>query len=255
VSSPRIDATPDGSAEPAMVQEATDKELRRARWLVAIGGVLAGLIAFGIGEAVHDIIPVKLVLQDVMMTGKQAMLPSLETENAAMAQNAALTFGLLGVCLGASLGIAGGLARQAVRRAVTAGLGGAAISSALAAALCLAVLPRTLQAQFDYSDYDVLIALFTYSFIFGLLGALAGASFVIGLGDRRLFGRALTAGFLGAVLGTIVMELIGAAFFADAATVKPISTTWATRLLARVLVTAGTAAGLILILKPASYKR
>jgi hypothetical protein len=95
----------------------------------------------------------------------------------------------------------------------------------------------------------------THGLIWGLLGALAGMAFAIGLGDRRLLGRALTAGFLGAVLGTVVMELIGAAFFASAATVNPISETLPTRLMARLLVTIGTAAGLILLLKPASCRK
>ena len=250
------DATPEHVAEPAVARDATDASPGRVRWLVALAGILAGLIAFGIGETIHQIIPAKLVLQDVMMTGKQAMLPSRESENAAMAQNAALAFGLLGVCLGAFLGIAGGLARRAAMAAVTAALFGAISSSTLAACLCLAILPRSLRWQYDYSEHDLLIALLSHGLIWGLLGALAGAAFAIGLGgDRRLLGRAVTAGFLGAVLGTIVIELFGAAFFADAATVKPISETWPTRLLARLLVTIGTATGLILLFKPAFYKR
>jgi hypothetical protein len=229
--------------------------LRRARWLLAFGGPLAGLCAFVLGETVYNIIPVKLVLQDVMMTGKKALLPSLETENAAMAQNAALSFALLGLCLGGCLGIAGGLARRSISGAAKAGLLGAALSAALAAGLCLAILPRGLQAQFDYSDYDLIIALFMHSLIWGLPGALAGVAFAIGLGDRRRLGRAFAGAFLGAVLGAIVMEMIGAAFFASAATVKPISSTRTTRLLARLLVTTGTAAGVILLLKPAAYKK
>ena len=140
---------------------------------------------------------------------------------------------------GDALGIAGGLARRVDRGGSEGRAVGAASSSALAAGLCLAILPRGLQAQFDYSDYDLIIALFMHGLIWGLLGALAGAAFAVGLGDRRLLGRAFAAAFLGAVLGTIVMEFIGAAFFASAATVKPISSTWPTRLLARLLVTTG----------------
>jgi hypothetical protein len=255
VSSRGFDTTPESAAELVGSREASEKQLGRARWLAALGGILAGLIAFGFGETIHHVIPVKLVLQDVMMTGKKAMFPSLETINVAKAQNAALAFGLLGLCLGAFLGLAGGLARRAGGPAIKAGLFGAITSSALAVGLCLTILPRSLRWQFDYSDYDLLIALLTHGLIWGLLGALAGMAFAIGLGDRRLLGRALTAGFLGAVLGTVVMELIGAAFFASAATVNPISETLPTRLMARLLVTIGTAAGLILLLKPASCRK
>ena len=219
----------------------------RARWLVALGGLMAGLVAFGVGEAMYKVIPVERVPQDVMMTNHKAMLPSLETENAAMAKNAALAFGVLGICLAGSLGMAGGLARWSMTAATKAGLLGAVLGLVLGGGLSLSLLPFSLQAQFDYSDHDLLISLVMHGLIWGLLGASAGLAFAIGLGKRHLLGRALTAGSIGAVLGAVFLELIGAAFFASAATVKPISETWPTRLLARLLVTIGTAAALMLL--------
>jgi hypothetical protein len=219
----------------------------QTRWLVPLAGLLAGLIAFGVGEAIYKVIPVELVLQDVMMTNQKVMLPSLKTENAAMAKNAALAFAVLGVCLGGLLGMAGGLARRSMVAAVTAGLLGATLGLVLGAGLSLLVLPFSLQAQFDYFDQDLLIALVTHALICGLLGASAGLAFAVGLGERRLLGQALTAGLMGAVLGAGCFELIGAAFFASAATVKPISETWPTRLLAQLLMTIGTATSLGLL--------
>ena len=60
------------------------------------------------------------------------------------------------------------------------------------------------------------------------------------------------AGFIGAVLGAIAFDLVGAGLFSQAETGEPISTTWASRLTARLLVALATAAGVILIL-PAAH--
>ena len=56
------------------------------------------------------------------------------------------------------------------------------------------------------------------------------------------------AGLVGAVVGAVAFDLVGAFAFPLAKTDSPISQTWATRLLARLLVTIGTAASLALLL-------
>ena len=88
--------------------------------------------------------------------------------------------------------------------------------------------------------------------IWGLTGAAAGLAFAVGLGERRLLGRALAAGFVGAVFGAIAFELIGAGLFPFASIGQPISTTWQTRLIARLMVTVATAAVIILLLPGSS---
>jgi hypothetical protein len=228
--------------------EGAKARLGRARKLVAIGGLLAGLIAFGVGEAVYNVIPAQRVLQKIKMSNIELMRPTQETENVAAVKNAALTFGLLGVCLGGFLGIAGGLARRSTSAAATAGFLGAVLASALGVGVSLALLPYCLKAQLDHTDNDLIIALLMHSLIWGSVGAIAGLAFAIGLGERRLVLHAVTASLAGAVLGTIAYELIGAALFSSAETVNPISMTWPTRLMARLLVTVGTAVVLALIL-------
>ena len=225
-------------------------KIRRSRaWkLAAAGGLLAGLIAFGVGEPIYKVIPATRVSQKIRMSNIEVMLPSRETENAAAAKNAALTFGVLGVCLGGALGMAGGLARRSTSATVTAGVLGAVVASALGVAISLALLPYCLQAQLDHTDQDLIIALVMHGLIWGPVGAMAGLAFAIGLGERRLAVHALTASLVGAVLGTFAFELLGAAFFSNAETVKPISVTWPTRLMARLLVTMGTAVALSPIL-------
>jgi hypothetical protein len=119
----------------------------RERWLVAFGGVLAGLVAFGTGEATYQKFRPALMQQNLM--GNKIMAPTLETNHAAAVKNGALAFGVLGACLGVCLGAAGGLARRSTLAAVIGALLGAVLGLALGAGLSMAFLPWCLQAQKD----------------------------------------------------------------------------------------------------------
>ncbi len=88
-----------------------------------------------------------------------------------------------------------------------------------------------------------------HGIIWGLLGAAAGLAFVAGIWEWRLLGRVVTAGFVGGFLGAAAFELIGALAFAQAQTDEPVSATWTTRLLARLLVTVGVGVALVLVLR------
>jgi len=230
--------------------------LNQVRWLVLVGALLAAAVAFGIGEMIYKIIPVEKVLQSVMMTNAKVMLPTRATEDTAATRNGALTFGLLGLCLGGGLGIAGGVARRSTRAALRGGLLGGVLGLALGAGLSLGLLPWFLSRQDQHSDDDrivLIISLVMHALIWGLLGAAAGLAFAVGREKPRLWRQTSLAGFLGAVVGTVVFELAGGLFFPLAATHQPISETWQTRLMARFLVTLATAGGLMLVLsKPRS---
>ena len=95
--------------EQAVTSREAEDRIGRARWLVALGGILAGLAAFGIGEAVYQRIPAQKVTFDTL--GGPVTAATGETLATAEMRNAALAFGVLGLCLGGCLGIAGGLAR------------------------------------------------------------------------------------------------------------------------------------------------
>jgi hypothetical protein len=231
-----------------VTREEAKARLSRGKTLAALGGLLAGLASFGIGEAVYQMIPARSVPQRDRLTGQEIVRPSFETMNIAEAQNAALAFGALGLCLGGLLGIAGGLARRSASTAVTAALLGAVLGMTLGVGVSRVLVPLSLQAQFKNPESDVLISLVIHGLIWGLVGASAGLAFVVGLGERRLIGRALTAGLAGAVLGAVAFDLIGAAFFSSAATVAPISQSWPTRLMAELMASIGTAAALVLLL-------
>jgi hypothetical protein len=251
VSSLGPEVVPDGlGAAPLDVAARAEGKARlsRARKLAALGGLLAGLASFGVGEVVYGIIPPKPVQQKDSMSGKLVMRPSVASVNVSKAKNASLAFGALGLCLGGLMGVAGGLARRSISATVTAGLLGLISGTVLGAGISLALFPLVIMAQHDYQDSELIIALIIHGLIWGLVGASAGLALAIGLGERRLVGRALTAGLVGAVLGAVVYELLGAVFFTSANTHYPISETWSTRLMATLLVTIGTAAALILFL-------
>jgi hypothetical protein len=228
-----------GAAEAAGPREESISHISRARKLAILGGFLAGLASFGIGEAVYGRFPIEWV--ELYERGPH-LGPTRATVAAAGAKNASLAFGALGLCLGGFLGAAGGLGRRSARAAATGGLLGSVLSAALGAGVCLALLPVLLEAQYDYREKELLIALIMHVLIWGLLGASAGLAFAIGLGAPRYIARAVIGGLVGAALGAVAFELIGALFFTSANTHHALSDTWLTRFLAYMLVALGTAA-------------
>jgi len=243
VSSNPTDPASENRPTQGMPGGATDDaldRLDRARWWLMLAGVVAGLAAFGGGEMILDLIPAKSVPVPTM--GQIVMAPTTATANVALTRNGALAFGLLGLCLGGLVGTAGGLARRSAPAIVLAGLVGALLGMALAAGASLALIPVFLRTWTDNPKYELVLPMIMHAPIWGLTGAAAGMAFAVGWGDRRLIGRALAAGFVGAALGAIAFELIGAGLFPLSNTGMPISTTWPSRLLARLLVTLATAA-------------
>jgi hypothetical protein len=222
-----------------------EDRLGRARGLLAVSGLLAGLLAFGVGEAVYDLIPAGNVTQHAL--GLTKVSPTVATELVAATRNGALAFGVLGLFLGGSFGLAGGLARQSSIGAAAGGLG-SILGFAAGASASLALLPFCISFRFRYPDNDLAISFLMHGAIWGLLGALAGLAFAVGFGERPLWVRALTAGFAGALVGSIAFDIIGVVAFPGANTDDPISRTWLTRLMARLLVTAATAAAVSLVL-------
>ncbi len=231
--------------ESASSRGASEERLGRMRGLLAVGGLLAGLLAFGVGEAVYDLIPAASMTQHAL--GLTRVTPTLATEIVAAARNGALAFGVLGLFLGGCLGLAGGLARRSWFAVAAGGLG-SVLGFAAGVGASLALLPFCIASRIRYPDNELVVSFLMHGAIWGLLGALAGLAFAVGLGERPLWVRALTAGFAGALVGAVAFDLIGAVAFPGAMTDDPISRTWVTRLMARLLVTVATAAAVSLVL-------
>ncbi len=149
MSSPGTDAEPDdpgGPVQPQVDSRATEQELAArcagACWLAVFAGVIGGLVAFGVGEAIHGAIAAAPVEQNI--SGNKVMLPNRATNKVAVTQNAALAFGALGVCLAGFMGVAGGLARRSTALALIGGLFGSVLGMALGTGLSLLLIPRLL---------------------------------------------------------------------------------------------------------------
>jgi hypothetical protein len=239
---PTLDAPKMGRAS----DDKTDDRLKRARGWVALAGLVAGLVAFGVGEAVYGLIPTGK--EEVNTMGRLLIVPTTRTTNLADTRNAAVAFGLLGASLGGILGLAGGLARRSSSAMLTAGTLGAILGLATGAGLSFAVLPLFFRTEPIYPEYDLTISMIMHGSIWGAMGAAAGLAFAVGLGEWRLLGRSLVAGFVGAVLGAVVFDLIGVVLLPVGDTGQPISSTWPTRLMARLMVTIATAVVVMLLL-------
>ena len=153
-------------------------------WL-ALAGLLAGIAAFGSGEVVYKLIPAEKVTQKIM--GQTVVGPTAKTTAVADIRNAALGFGLLGVCLGGTLGVAGGMARRSASAMIGAGVLGALLGLAMAGLLSFWLLPIIFETQPYHPEYELVLSMISHASIWGLTGAVAGLAFGVGFGDRRSF--------------------------------------------------------------------
>lgn len=234
-----------GQPTPARPGEAD--RLGRARRLLILGGLVAGLAAFGIGEATYNIIPARPMKQPFM--GKTVSAVTPVTQLVADLQNASLAFAILGACLGATMGLVGGLARRSIPATATAALLGLCLGAAMAGGVSLATLRWFDDARFAHPTSDIGLSFLMHAMIWGLCGASAGVAFAIGLGGGwRRIAAAKLAGLAGAVAGSVAFDLIGGILFPLDGTGDPVSTTWASRLTARLLVALGVGVAISLSL-------
>lgn len=245
-------ATPRG---PAPRQTDGAERSRRARRLLAMGGVIAGLAAFLIGEATFELIPAEVL--PVPTTGPTVVAATAATQATADVKNAALAFAGLGGCLGLCLGLGGGLARRSGGAAAAAGLLGLLLGAAMGAGVTLATLRWFLEAQPLYPDYDMLFTMGMHGLTWGLPAAAAGLAFAVGLGsgERRLLVLAPVAGVVGAMLGAVAFDVVGTLLLPLGNTGDPIPAAWPARLAARLAVALGTVATMILAIPPAHPTR
>jgi hypothetical protein len=216
------------------------------RSLLTIGaaGLLAGLLSFGLGELAYECFLPEEVPQP--LGGGMAMRPTRETVARADSRNSALTFGAMGGVLGLILGLVGGLTRRSIGSAARAGLVGLVLGATLGAVLPLLLIEPFHRLQARRNSDDLFVPIGLHAAIWGPLGAVAGLAFGIGRGRPGMILRCMIGGLVGAVFGTMVYDATGAAVSPLAGTSDAISKTWATRLLARLLVPIGAAAGIAL---------
>lgn len=226
--------------------EGVTGRLRRARWFAAIGGVLAALSAFGIDRATFELIPPETVNQRVMGSISTTITRSTPR---VITQSEALASGLLGACLCGFLGAAGGLAQRSRSSTIFWSSTAAVLGTILGVGLTYALFPLFFWVREHYLEQTEMVAsIALHAMIWAPLGAVAGGAFALALGERRLWGKTLAAGLVGAVLGAIAYDLIEAFFFPLARTADPEVETWLIFLTSRLLVCLATTLLVILSL-------
>jgi outer membrane lipoprotein SlyB len=229
-------AAPEKAAEPAVT-------LPPAGRLIALAlgaGIVASLLAWGIGEKVFGLYKPPFVMRTAM--GRTVRQVRFEDQAAADSKNAVLAFAALGGVLGLSLGIAGGIARNSTSGSLVGAIAGCVLGSAITAGaswVCLPFYFKALARDQEKMGHDLVVPLLVHAGIWATCGLAAGVAFGIGLraGWLRMLNAAL-GGLIGAAMGAAVYELVGAMVFLDAQTTEPVAATWQARLFARVLVAA-----------------
>jgi len=157
---------------------------RLGAWALG-AGLLAGIVAWLIGEAAYNAFRPPYAAQHVM--GQVIMKASFADQSAADSKNATLAFAVLGGLLGTALGMAGGLARQSARTGAMAAAAGLVLGGVLGAVASRALLPvyfHALEVAQEALSRDLTLPLLVHGGIWAACG-LAGVAFGIGLGGGR----------------------------------------------------------------------
>jgi outer membrane lipoprotein SlyB len=185
------------------------------------------------GEAIHGVFAPQL-LSSFDIEGGEMNLRVVSSER----REATLAFAFLGASLGLALGLAGGRGRTRLTGA-SAGLVLGTVAGGGVAWALLAIYYRNVNRDVD----ELILPLLIHGGIWGAIGAVGGLAFGIGRGERRGVLPAILGGLLGALAATFIYDVVGGLAFPLAKTAEPLSESWATRLLARLLVACCTAVG------------
>jgi hypothetical protein len=203
-------------------------------WTFALsGGLLAGLIAWSLGEPLRTQFEPEKEMAKIF--GVPQMATTYRTNAVAELKNATVAYAIQGAALGLMLGLAGGLSQGHVRRAVGAGLSGLVLGGLIVAGISYGLLHALgLAAQPSRGELTLGFQIHLAGWV--PAGAIGGLALAWGVGrSSRVFG-ATVGGALGAALGTMAYEILGALAFPYSDTARLISATWGTRLMARLFV-------------------
>jgi hypothetical protein len=237
-SEPRAEV-PRLEAEKSQEEEVARLPRRSMAWAWAAtlaAGLATGFVAWALGEWALTTFSTRYQLTPEQR--KNVLLQSAEIARQRRASEgyvAMFTYGSLGAALGLSLGLAGGLARRSLSRGLAAALTGLILGGGAAAAAVWAILPfyvRTFQASADNLSHDLVFPLIVHGAMWTCAGAVGGGALGLGLGNWARAMRGAIGGALGAFVGTVIYEFLGAVLFPLAETTKPISDAPGARMLA-----------------------
>ena len=174
--------------------------------------------------------------------GQIVIAPTIATTQAAAVKNSVRMFGAFGALVGFMLGLAGGWLRGNARAAWAAAVVGLIAGGVTGAAGPPLIVRGFHQWQSQGAD-DLIISMVMHSGLLALSGAAAGLAFALGLGNKRRLVHAALGGAIGAVIGAVAYDLIGAFALPFANTADPIAATAAARFLEVIVPAIAIAAG------------
>jgi hypothetical protein len=211
-------------------------------------------VAWLVGEATVEAFRPTMVTMDTPV-GRMTAAPAQEVMRTDV-KNAALAFAVQGACLGLALGLAGGLSRGSAGAWAAAGLAEAVLGAALALGASAALQPVYYRnVQLDQIDLGLAVPMLVHGGIWGAAGLAGGLAIGLGLRvGRSSIARAAAGGLVGALLAAFLFEATAAMVFPKAATTRPLSLTPGSRLMAKLMVSMLSAAGIAALLagRPAS---
>lgn len=227
--------------------EAQERAVHRAIapnrvWLCALSAsLMCGLACWVAGETVRGWFVGPNLLR---LMSDEERLGAMASRNLAETKNVALAMGLFGGILGLGLGLAGAIARRSARVVMIPAITGFTAGTVAGVVAAFAAMPVFFRAYNQNPlSTGLAVPMLVHVLLWAPLGSVAGLAFGLGLGDRSLPFRTMWGGLIGAILGAMVYEIVGALALPLALTSQPISLTWGSRLLARLLVSLLVASG------------
>lgn len=127
-------------------------------------------------------------------------------------KNLMIAYGFLGLSFGLCMGLAGGLARHsAIRGLIAAGVG-AIVGVAACAVLSYFLMP-VYRKHLDPAQENLVLPFLVHGAIWAAMGLAGGLAFGLGWGSVGRVARSLVAGLLGAIVGTLLYEIVQAEMF------------------------------------------
>jgi hypothetical protein len=199
---------------PAAAETTTSRRL--PLWLVMVGaGLIAGALAATAGEFSYSALhkepdyPANLSSLSSSERAVARAVVRFKTKLTVQTNQAATAYGFLGVALGVVLGLAGGLTGGSQRHSWDGAIIGGISGGIAGAGLSMVAVPLFFEISNSMTSAPLL--LLTHAVIFAGVGAAAGAGLGRAWGDRKAIVRCALGGIVGAVVATIVVDVINVA--------------------------------------------
>jgi hypothetical protein len=220
-------------------------------WLVALGsGLLAGSLAACGGELTYQALyrepqyPASFSTLGSSERGIARAVVRYKTKVVVETNQAMAAFGLLGAALGVVLALAGGLSGSSGRTSPRAAVVGGVLGGVAGAGISMAIVPLF----FELSDAltAIPLILLTHATIFAGVGAAGGAALGWQWGDRKVIVRCVIGGIVGALVATLVVEVINVGTFGISRIFEPVPAKSVPRFVVHLGVALCTAVGAVL---------